>query len=351
MFLLFIIIFVVVVYSAWRSYYDKSNYVKDEDFSIYYEIPEEDEEPELAAETKDEAELETEEFETDGELETEGEIETEEETDEDLEALESEIAEAVKNHELESAKYVYNILLIGSDRRDGSWYGNSDTMILVSVNTKTKKLHLTSFMRDLYATIPGIGVKKLNAAYAHGAGPLLVKTIEDNFRIDINNWASVDFGSMETIINSLGGVNLELYQAEADYVNAGCKGEPQLSAGMMHLNGKQAVAFARIRYVGRYDYERTSRQRRVLEQLVGNMRGLSISQLNQFVNNVLPLITHNVSELELASKLTSLPEWINYQVVQDRIPYDGLYGHQGEMLVPYYDETITRLKQTIYATE
>ncbi len=311
-------------YTVWKSYYGRSNYMKDEDFSIYYDIPDE-----------------------------EGEIETEDETvDEELiQKVEVEIMDAIDDHEIADHDYVYNVLLIGSDRRSGNWYGNSDTMILVSVNMKTKKFYMTSFMRDLYAMIPGIGVKKLNAAYAHGAGPLLVQTIEDNFKIDIDNWASVDFGSMETIINSLGGVDMELYQAEADNINGACPGHPTLSAGMMHLDGKQAVAFARIRYVGQYDYERTSRQRRVLEQLIARMRGLSIGQLNEFVTNVLPLVTHNVSELELASKIASLPEWIGYQVVQDRIPYDGLYGHQGEMLVPDYNATITRLKNTIYATE
>jgi len=178
-----------------------------------------------------------------------------------------------------------------------------------------------------------------------------VRTIEDNFKIDINNWASVDFGSMESIINSLGGVDISINQAEADYLNNGYPHKPKLSAGVMHLDGERAVTYARIRSIGRYDYERTSRQRRVLEQMVNQLRGLSLKQLNQFVKDVLPLITHNVSEGELASKIADMPEWIGYEVVQDRIPYDGMYGHQGEMLVPDYNATITRLKNTIYAAK
>lgn len=315
------------IYCVWKSYYGRSNYVSDNEFEIYQEIPKDDEE---------EA----------------GEGTQEETLDPDTaKELEAKIVSAVAGHTVQDEDYVYNILLIGSDRRDSSWYGNSDSMILASVNTKAKKIYLTSFMRDLYAVIPGFGAQKLNAAYAHGAGPLLVQTIEENFKIDIDNWASVDFGSMETIINSIGGVDLELYQEEADYVNAGNPGEPQLSAGMMHLNGKQAVAFARIRYVGKYDYERTSRQRRVLEQMVQKLRGLSLTRLNQFVTDVLPLVTHNVSETELVAKIASLPEWLGYEIVQDRVPYDGLYSYLGEQLVPDYDATIARLKETIYATE
>ena len=90
----------------------------------------------------------------------------------------------------------YSILLIGSDRRSDNWYGNSDAMILMTLNSNTKKMYMVSFMRDLYADIPGVGVRKLNAAHANGGGPLLVETIESNYGVSIDNYASVDFESM-----------------------------------------------------------------------------------------------------------------------------------------------------------
>ena len=114
------------------------------------------------------------------------------------------------------------------------------------------------------------------------------------------------------------------------------------------MNGEQALAFSRIRYVGYYDYERTSRQRRVLEQVILKARQLDLGQLNQLVSNALPLISHNISEGELASKLLKIPEWIQYEIVQDRVPYDGLYSYLGQDIVPNYAETIQRLHNTIY---
>ena len=107
-------------------------------------------------------------------------------------------------------KDIYNLLLVGVDRRDSSWAGNSDSMILVSVNNKNKIVHMISFMRDLYADIPGYGVGKLNAACAHGGCPLLVQTIEENYGVNIDNYVSVDFAGLIHIIDAMGGVQIEL---------------------------------------------------------------------------------------------------------------------------------------------
>lgn len=306
---------VAAAYMIFKSYHEKSNYVKDEDIPIVSSIPEE---------------------------------ETEEETldPEVASSLESQIKGEVDTIDTPESNDVYNVMLIGSDRRDASWYGNSDSMILASVNEKTKTIHLTSFMRDLYAVIPGFGAQKLNAAYAHGAGPLLVQTIEENFKVDIDNYASVDFNSMATIIDMIGGINLDIYQEEADYLNKSLG--TSFTAGNVHMNGAEAVAYSRIRYVGKYDYERTSRQRRVLEQIFLQAKTMSLTELNNFANAVLPYVTHNLSEGDLLSKIAKIPEWIQYELVMDRVPYDDLYSNSGEMLVPDYPATIERLHNNIY---
>lgn len=255
-------------------------------------------------------------------------------------------------------KYVYNLLLIGADSR-GGWYGNSDAMILLSVNTKSHKLFLTSFMRDLYADIPQIGVRKLNSAYARGAGPLLTATIEENYKIDINNYASVDFGSMSGIIDLMGGVDIAVSEAEAEvmkiYIDemGGLYGYlPEdyyvQGGGVIHLNGIQAVAYARVRYVGNADYERTSRQRRVLEQLIAKAKTMDVQTMLQAADQILPLITHNIDPGQMVSLLSSLPEYLTYEVVMDRIPYDGAFSYMGEILVPDFEYTINRLQATIY---
>ena len=142
------LVVLVGVYAVINHYYSKSNYVSDDKITINKST----------------------------EVETESTGLTDEETD----ALQSEILNETQDIELPNNNNVYNILLIGVDRRDKTWYGNSDSMILMSINKDTKQIHMTSFMRDLYANIPDVGVKKLNAACAYGGGPLVVRTIEDN---------------------------------------------------------------------------------------------------------------------------------------------------------------------------
>lgn len=278
----------------------------------------------------------------------------------DIEGIDRISPEELNQFEFPNGDYVYNILLIGSDKRDDSWYGNSDAMILASVNKKTNTIYLTSFMRDLYAEIPGVGAGKLNSAYAVGGGPLLVQTIEENYRIRIDNYASVDFEGMIDIIDMVGGITIDIRPEEAEgakiHINDMCyrRGDnPEdyyiKESGNVHLNGTQAVAYARIRYVGNSDYERTERQRKVLQQIFMQVKELNLLELNDFANNALPYITHNITEGELISLLASLPSVVTYGIDLDRIPYDGSYSVSGEMLVPDFPATIQRLQERIYA--
>ena len=320
------------VYFGFKHYLGRTNYVDDGDVTINYD----------ALTASGDEELET--------------------LDGDIESLFANEIEAGNKINIVSDSDVYNILLIGTDTRN-NYYGNSDSMILASINSETNTIYMTSFMRDLYANIPGVGIRKLNSAYAVGAGPLLVATIEDNYRIDIDNYAAVDFGSMAKIIDLIGGVDLNLTEEEVKYVNVyleePCKQQGlnvqdyyMSGSGMKHLNGQQAVAFARIRYTSRgnehSDYGRTSRQREVLVQLMQKARSLDAATLLQVVNEMLPLITHNIDAATLASLITNAPSYINYDIQTDRIPYDGLYSNLGEELVPDFEATINRLHLNIY---
>ncbi len=248
---------------------------------------------------------------------------------------------------------VYNILLIGSDRRDDSWIGNSDVMILITVNDNTQKIVMTSFMRDLYADIPGYGVHKLNYAYAAGGASVLVSTLEDNYELEIDNYAAVDFDGMAEIIDLIGGVDMELSDAEVDVMNSylesmGHSEESLYSGGYYHLSGYQTVAHMRDRYVGNYDYERTERQRSVLTEIFNGLQGKDAAELTDLAQQALELTDHDITPLELLSLLPSLPTVINYTLVENRIPYDGLYNSQDEMLVPDFEATIERLHETLY---
>lgn len=272
-------------------------------------------------------------------------------TEDEQKQAEDEAKQAQDEIEAPKGKDVYNILLIGSDRRDSGWHGNSDVMMLATVNKNTKKIYLTSFMRDSYALVDGYGARKLNFAYAVGGGPKLVSTIEQNYRIDIDNYASADFNSTADIIDLIGGVTIKVSAGEAREINRTCIGphEDLPGAGTYHLKGNQAVAYGRIRHVGHADYERTERQRRVMSEIFKKAKKLSLGQLNNLADKVLPLVTHNISEGDLISLLAEMPTVVGYDLELGRIPYDGMYSVKGEMLVPSWNSTIRKLHDTIYA--
>ena len=261
--------------------------------------------------------------------------------------------------ELPDNKDVYNLLLVGVDRRDSSWNGNSDSMIIFTINKKTRELHMTSMMRDLYADIPNVGVRKLNNAYAVGGGPLLVQTIESNYKVRIDNYAAVDFVSMVKIIDAMGGVTLTISDEEAQTADGYIRDMCQLqnvspeghlfgSGGTFECDGFMAVGYARIRYVGNSDYERTERQRVVMTQLVDKVRGMSAVQLNDLATEILPYITHNIPSMTLLSLLTQAPSMMEWGLAESRVPYDGMYATRGEILVPDMASTISKLQNEIY---
>lgn len=259
-----------------------------------------------------------------------------------------------------AASNVYNMLLIGTDLRAGhEGYGKSDSMILVSVNYTKKTINMISFMRDLYADIPGFSVNKLNRAYQYGGGPLLMKTLETNYGIHVDNYAAVDFYALRDIVDSLGGISLNISSEEVEVANEyirqmclaiGEKPENYYisGSGQLQLNGMQTVGYCRIRYVGRYDFERTERQRRVLLTIFSILQTKSASEVNIFLNTALPKVTHNISSNTLAGLLMNAPTYLGYQVNTYRVPFDGTYHYSGEILVPDFMYTINELYKIIY---
>lgn len=196
---------------------------------------------------------------------------------------------------------VKNIILIGLDEPDtpGSPQ-RSDSMIVFSLDEKHNDIKLSSLMRDTYVDIPGYGTDKLNHSYAYGGEQLLIKTINSNFGLDINDYVTVDFQEMANIIDAVGGVEINVKPEEITYLNYGVldinrreKVEPTkdyvLNPGLQTLNGKQATAYARIRRVGNGDYERTERQRRVLLTIFNKVK--------------------NTSLIDMPSRLTSLSKY------------------------------------------
>lgn len=239
--------------------------------------------------------------------------------------------------ELMFSDNVYNILLIGNDSRDKNTLGRSDSMIIVSINKSTKEIILTSIMRDSYVYIPGHWNTRINAAYALGGPDLLIETIETNFKVKIDSYVAVNFFSFMDAVDAVGGVEIEVSNAEANVLNTYIaelnylEGLPEgtdmlYGGGTYKLNGKQALAYSRIRYVGNADFDRTGRQREVLEKMMNSMRTASLSELNNVLNVVLPQVTTDISEGEMFTLLLdTTTTYKDYAIKQYRVPYDGTY--------------------------
>lgn len=246
-------------------------------------------------------------------------------------------------HEIESftkapmqQKGVTHILLIGNDSRENGEDGRSDAMILLSISHKTKKIYMTSLLRDMYVEIPGHKNNRLNAAYSFGGPELLMQTVEQNLGIKVNRYMSVNFEAFANLVDAVGGVDLELSTGELELVNGYLNeynmltgkefGTDYLDAtkeGMTHLNGPQALAYTRNRYIGT-DFGRTERQRKVLTEVVHRMpRGM----LHPFrlSDGLLPNLTTNLTEGECYLLTLMAPFMLKYDLQHGSIPMEGTY--------------------------
>ena len=271
-------------------------------------------------------------------------------------------AKALENVEVKKNANVQNILLIGIDTRAGSsWNGLSDSMILCTINNDKKTITLTSFMRDLCVNIPKYGAAKLNAAHGRGAGPLLVQTIEENFKIHIDYYATVNFYNMINIIDALGGVDIDVTDEEANvmaiYIKQMCQGiglDPTpyyvTTTGHIHLNGMQAVAYARNRYTKGWDYKRTERQRIILTAMFAKLQASDLGTINSFLNAALPNITTNMPGDVVMYFVNNASLYLGYGFQAGyRVPFDDIgWTSLNSMLITDLVATHKRLMSILY---
>lgn len=261
---------------------------------------------------------------------------------------------------------VYNILVLGTDSRNKKTdNGRSDSMILISINEATQKVYLTSFMRDMYVKIPGVEqMDKLNAAYAYGGPDLAVETIEQNFKIDINKYVQVDFSAFIDTIDSVGGVTIDVQDEEVETLNSYLKDNNKLvgkdensdlltKGGTYNLNGRQALAYSRIRYVGNADFERTERQRKVMLQTLERAKDLSIVDINNMLDALLPELTTDITQSEIFSLVLDSPSYLGYEFISQRVPVDNSWEYitvrSMSCLGVDFEKNISELKNTIYS--
>lgn len=202
---------------------------------------------------------------------------------------------------VQSASHITNILLVGTDNK--SWKNSrSDTMILVSLNYDTKTIKMCSFIRDTYCDFPSYKGKnyadqKLTHAFAYGGAGFCIATIEHNFGIKIDNYVRVNFTSFPKVINSLGGVKINLTSAESEYLNMqGFK----TRAGKQTLTGDEALAYARIRYIDS-DFRRTQRHQKILTSIAAAAKDSSISEIDDAVTKICDMIQTDLTKSQINS--------------------------------------------------
>lgn len=242
-------------------------------------------------------------------------------TDDDLEW------DTVEIDKLPQGNHIINFLLIGKDRASGG-YSRTDTMILCTINKSTKTITLTSFMRDLYLKLPNGYSNRINASYVFGGVDLLKQTVEDNFGVKIHGTFEVDFQGFKDVIDFVGGVEISLSGAEAEYMNKYVEGATRgFVEGTYNLSGNEALTYARMRQVGAGDFTRTERQREILQTIYNKCKDLSPTELYKLMEKVLPMVTTDLTNgqiMSYAAQLLPVLSDLEFDA-SSRIPADGTY--------------------------
>lgn len=212
-------------------------------------------------------------------------------------------------------KKIINIALFGIDDEGGQ--GRSDSIMILTIDELHKKLKLTSIMRDSYVEIPGReGKDKINHAYAFGGAELAIKTLNQNFGLNIKDFMAVKMESLPVIIDKLGGVDINIQEDEVDFING------VDSPGVYNLNGEQALAYARIRYTDGGDARRTERQRNILNSIFEKLKLTPIEEYPSIISDFLPYIQTSLNTGGVISTAATFATLIPNGLDQARFPRD-----------------------------
>lgn len=250
-----------------------------------------------------------------------------------------------------------NIAFFGVDRRSTSDFGNSDIIMVVSIDMESNKVKLSSIMRDTYVSIYARGKNKINAAYLEGGPGLAIRTLNENFDLAIRDYISVDFFGSAKIIQALGGVEIDVKEDEVGFLNnylgeiAGIDGMPVnfvKKAGLQHLDGKQAVAYSRIRAVGRGDYGRINRQALVMSALMKSIQEKKNDFIAIVLKDIVPNIETNLDYAQLFEIGTNLLQAKSRSLEHVRFPLDN--ASKGIMIdkIWYLSADLAKTRQSLH---
>ncbi|HAT4283857.1 TPA: LCP family protein [Clostridium perfringens] len=252
---------------------------------------------------------------------------------------------SIDEKQVKEEKHIKNIALFGIDAPKGK-VGRSDAIMILTLDEEHKVMKLTSIMRDSYVDIPGHGDDKITHAYAFGGPELAMKTLNENFKLNVEEFMAVNFTSLPEIIDKLGGVKINIIPEEIHHI-------PGItSPGEQVLNGAEALAYSRIRYATGGDYKRTERQRVVLEAVFEKLKSTQSKEYPSLIDDFLPYVETNMSSMDMIKLATDVAPLVKGNLETARFPLDGYCD--GKMIngVWYlvYDRqaTLNQIQEYIY---
>ncbi len=282
-------------------------------------------------------------------------------TVEEMTTEEAGINTDLESETIETLEGYTNIALFGLDNRGSNQYqsGNSDTIMIASINNATKEVKLVSVYRDTYLNVGNGYYRKANNAYATGGAKGAVQMLNSNLDLDITEYVCVDWCAMVEAIDILGGVDIEITSGEAKEINeciveidqATGKKTPKVSgSGWKHLDGTQATAYARIRSLAGDDFMRASRQRIVLEAMLNKAKTADLATLNTLCNEIMGDITTSLTLPQLLDVAKSVAD---YSIVATSgFPFElttRMLSSTGSTVIPITLETnVTQLHSFLF---
>ena len=236
----------------------------------------------------------------------------------------------IPENEWNRMKNYTTLALFGVDSRTGALESgaNSDTIMVCSINNETKEVHLASVYRDTYLDTTDDEYRKCTEVYSIGGAQQSISMLNKNLDLNITDYVTVNFQALVELVDMFGGVDITLSEGEVVWLNGylveekevlGQECEDVPGPGLQHLNGMQALAYSRIRYIG-LDYERTERQRTVLEQVMKKAQDCDLIQLNEMIDTILPMVSTSLSITDMAKLITGIGKYTMDETVG--FPFD-----------------------------
>lgn len=258
---------------------------------------------------------------------------------------------------------VINILLLGTDERTDEFSENAraDAIMVLSLNTKEHTMKLVSIERGIGVPVPGRNDDWITHTFRYGGAALTMQTVRDCFKLDVDRYVRVNFYAFEKAIDTIGGIDIDITQEEADGLNGkvytNATTEQEVAAGTNHLNGHDALAYSRIRFIDS-DWQRIERQRKVIQAAIDQVKNSDIATLNKLANEILPMIQTNLTKGEITSLLLEMPAFISAgaEMEQMTIPtYETCWNSVGvdgrKMIGVDFEANAQILKEFFYGVE